>query len=478
MKKDLFSSLVANGIVAIVMFISLPIIYRVFGTFTFSLFSYYLIIFGWLSVFDAGITPILSRCYVRLKSSKCNSIDIKTAQTFNSLPYVLGAGMLVIGMPLTYFILKEIRDVNALEFPIFGIIIAMAITRYLTISIKGAITGLGGFGSLGIVSIIAALLRFMAPPFALPEANPLEFFIYQLVVNIVEIFALNAILINLKNRYCNISLIGMNLDVIKSNAGTLLSVGIPSLIWAFTNQYDKTIFAAKLSAPVFSEIMLMLGLATAIGTFVSPLSSVMTQKITEKIAHNTNCGEFVFNSLSCYCALILTISCPLIFFGKNIFYIWTGYELPNEQYELFLICYAIANAIASLNGFAYVVQASAGQFKYHLYSNFIYAAILLPLVPISYSFNDYLGVAISIAFLNLLFFCGYLLLYLYSLRSTLLRNMKLRHAFNSGLLIFAYYLFISNCFQINNVSRVNTGILIAAISLLPLLVTFRTLRRL
>lgn len=477
MKRDLFSSLISNGLVAVVMFICLPIVYRTFGTFTFSLFSYYLIIFGWVSVLDFGITPILSRSYVKLKNTEINSFYIKTVQTFNTLPYIIAVIMVVTGAPILLFILKATDQYNESSGMIYGIIVAMAIIRYLTISIKGGITGLGGFDSIAIVSVIAVLLRFSVPWILISNADPLEFFLYQLIVNIAELTSLNIILFFLKKRYCDIPLFGISVDVLKSNIGKLLSVGIPALIWAFANQYDRTIFAAKLDNSNFSEIMLLLSLSSAIGTFVSPLSGVMTQKITEKITLNNECGKYILNLLSCYFAIIVTISCPLIFLGGNVFYIWTGYELPNVEFKNFLMFYAIAGAIAVLNGFAYVLQASIGQFRYHLYSNLAYTLFLLPLVPISFDLNGYLGVAESLAFLNICFFCGYFLLYLRGLKSSLLKNLKIRNSFFAGLIILIYFFWISTTFSIANVSRINVGFLISIICLIPIVITFHTLKK-
>lgn len=187
-------------------------------------------------------------------------------------------------------------------------------------------------------------------------------------------------------------------------AGGMAGIALTSLI---QTQADKFVLSKVLTLPEFGVYVLVGALASGLYLAISPLFSVMYPRFTALLQRNDlpSLATQYHASSQLVALLVVPATMILVFFAKEVLYVWTGDRQLGLIGETVLIFLILGNACNGLVNMPYAIQLSIGRTKWVLGINVVSVTLLVPGVWWAATKYGAAGGAAVWAFLNL----GYLL---------------------------------------------------------------------
>lgn len=411
MNKNIIANYFSQIYTALIGIIILPLYIKYLGAEAYGLISFFTVLQSIFILLDMGLTPTISREAARYNAKAISEQDFKSLYTllhiiFIAIAIIGGAGLLLASNFFLNDWLKiqqlSVNDV-LISLKIMSICIAI---RWVTGLYRGVISGFEKFIWLSTFNIIFATLRSIVIilVMALREITIVDFFIYQLVVAILELLILKVKVVKVlsfsKTKHT------LTMKPIKKYYKFALTIAFTSSIWILLTQTDKFVLSGILDLQNYGYFNLAVLLASGIMMLSGPIHSTILPRITHLYAQNKsrNVIEVYRQGTQLTTIIVGSVAVTMIVMAKEVLFLWTNDQFIMEQtYRIFQV-YAIGNVFLAWSAFPYFLQYAGGNLKYHLRANVVTVIIMVPVIVMIANAYGAMGTGVVWLLLNLVTF--------------------------------------------------------------------------
>jgi O-antigen/teichoic acid export membrane protein len=364
-------------------FLFIPLYIHYLGFESYSIISFTLIIVGLMAVLDAGLSATLSREFARTDNSHDEKIRI--FRTLESSYFII----VTICVVLVFFLSGIIAD-NWLKLNSFTPNIIAYYLKIISIDVgfqlllrfyMGGLLGLEkqvkanmyqvGFGVLRNGLVVVAI--FLVPTLEV-------FFIWQAVSTVIFAILLRFSLCKvLMGQYFHFQLKIEQLilkDVWRFAGGMLLISAVAGL----NTQMDKIAISKFLPIESLGYYTLAVSLAMGIMILVNPISIALLPRFTALYSAGKNDeASILFSKINLSVAiLVFSVMANMVFFAKNLIWIWTGKMELAEHAHIFLPIIALSFAMLALAMIPYNIAIANGYTKLNNALGLVGLFVILP----------------------------------------------------------------------------------------------------
>lgn len=420
LKKNIIANYASQLYVAGIGILILPLYIKYMGAEAYGLVGFFTMLQAFFAMLDLGLTPTISRQSARYHGGALNPLEYKQLHRALSVIFftmaVIGGGLLFFASGYISNSWLNIEQLNLVEVNLAVKIMAVSVAlRWLCGLYRGVITGAEKLVWLSFYNITIATLRFVVvlPVMWWLGATPTVFFIYQLMVAVLELFIIyfkSSFLLPSKKEISGE--IGWSFKPVKSVLKFSLTIAFTSSVWVLITQTDKLILSGILSLTDYGYFTLAVMLAAGIMLLASPITAAVMPRMARLHAEgkqieliNTYKNATQLVAVIAGAATITIISC-----AYNIIFAWTGDELLAAKAAPILKLYAAGYGLLSIGAFPYYLQYAKGNLRYHLIGNIILLLLLFPALIIIAKEYGAIGagwVWLSVNAIYLVFWVGY-----------------------------------------------------------------------
>lgn len=418
LKRNILANYAAQIYVTLVGILILPMYLKYMGAEAYGLVGFFTMMQAWFNLLDMGFTPTVARETSRYRSGATDDLSyllfMRGLQIIFFTIALLGGGAMFACAELI-----SVRWLNIQDLPLFEVQLALKLMsvgvalRWLSGLYRGCISGSEQLVWLSGFNVIITTLRFVAvlPLIVWIDNSPYAFFVYQLVVSLIEVIGLMVkayLLLPRWPRQIEKRKLGLShiFDAVRSKIKYSLAIAFTSSLWVVATQVDKLMLSGLLPLNEYGYFMLAVTLAAGIMTLAAPLTGPLTIRMISLYSEEKipNALKLYEHATSFVVAVVGPVAVVLSLYSKNILYIWTG-DMGVALYgEYILGMYSIGFFFAALSAFPGYIQHALGDMRYHVKGTVILVLIIFP--SMLFAVNNYQanGAATIWATVNFIFF--------------------------------------------------------------------------
>lgn len=350
-------------------FLFIPLYIHYLGFQSYSIISFTLVIAGLMAVLDAGLTSTLSREFARFPNN--NGEKIKIFMTLESSYFILiGISIILVfslsGVIANNWLNLSTFDPNRVSF--FLKIISFDVGFQLLFRFyMGGLLGLEKQVKANLYQVGWGVLRNGLVVIAILIVPTLEmFFIWQTVSTII--FAI-LIGLSLRKEMMSQHKFGFQLKIEKSVfkgiwrfAGGMLLI---SLVASLNTQMDKLAISKLLPVESLGYYTLAVSLSMGIVVLINPISTATLPRFTALYAAEKNSeASTLYSKINLGVSiLVFSIMANMIFFSKELIWIWTSNSQIANNASVYLPYMAFSFAMIALQMIPFNVAIANGYTK-------------------------------------------------------------------------------------------------------------------
>lgn len=448
MIKNIFANFIGRFWSILSNFLFIPLYIHFLGFESYSIISFTLVIAGLMAVLDAGLTATLAREFSRM-DNKHNDKEV----IFNTLEtsYFVIIGLCVVSIfAFSGFIADNLLNSKTFHpesVSYFLKIISFDIGFQLLFRFyMGGLLGLEKQVKANMYQVGWGILRNGLVLVALLFVPTLEmFFIWQTISTIIFTIllrlSLNETLTGVYKFDFKFKIERSVLKKIWRFAGGVLLI---SLVASLNTQMDKIVISKLLPVESLGYYTLAVSLSMGIIVLVNPISVALLPRFTALYSSGKNEeASLLFNKINLVVAiLVFSIMSNIVFFSKELIWIWTGnIEIANNAH-FYLPIIATSFTMISLTILPYNIAIANGYTKLNNVMGLISLFVTLP----GYWFATKQFGGIGAAYV----FCGVqtvsTLIYLYLINNKFIKTKRISNLYLQQMLFpFCISLFIAFC---------------------------------
>lgn len=361
-----------------------PYYVKQIGVEAYGLVGFSIMLQGWFSLLDMGMSPTLGRVVSIFKGGQIPlAIAGSVTNTIEKIFLLFGGGVILLAALTASFIASRWLNVENLEHKIVTnsvfIIGVMLAVRWLTSLYRGGLTGLELHVWINKFNVAYGLLRYvLVIPFLYFFPDVVSFLLFQLFISVVEVLSF---------RYKLISHVPFNRHEVsfKVLRGYLSFTGVlafTTIVWLVATQLDKLLLSGVMELSMYAYLTLAITAAGAIQVLSSPLQTVLQPRFNVLFASGKS-AEFIKLyriGVQALTVLIAPVSATFFFCADHFLWLWTGRLDVVESSTFLLQWYSLGNSLSVILVVPYCIQFARGDLRLHLRLNFFYILIMAPLI--------------------------------------------------------------------------------------------------
>jgi O-antigen/teichoic acid export membrane protein len=458
MIKNIFANFLGKIWSVLSNFLFIPLYIKFLGFESYSIISFSLVISSIMFILDSGLTATLSRELARSDNSLNDKI--RTFKTLESLYLILSVTSILIIFLFSEVISNSLiksDSYKSKEIAYFIKIISFDIgLQLLNRFYLGGFVGLEQQIKSNLLQVAWGIFRNGLVVFALILLPSLEvFFIWQTSSTIFFAF-LSCFLLRLEFvgtiAYFFSKIEYVVFKSIWKFAGGMLLI---SLVSVFNTQIDKLLISRFLPIESLGYYTMSVTLSMGILIVVNPISVAMLPKFTSYFTRGEIFeAKLLFSrSFKVVCILVFSILAQMIFFSKQLLWIWTGdLVLANNASKLLPIL-STSYSFLALSVIPYSIAIANGYTKLNNFLGLLSLIITLPGYWFATSWFGALGAAVVFCFVQI----SITLFYLYFINRKFFNDIIFIRFFLGNIIkpicivfIISYmFFFISSLFEFN-----------------------------
>lgn len=407
LKLNTIANFAGRGWTAVLAFLFIPIYIKALGIESWGLIGFFMTLLAILNLLDMGLSATLNRELARLSARQHTSREqcdlVRTLETV----YWIGAallGLLVLAagpVVARYWINSQdlpIETVTAavrmaglvfiFQFP-FALYQGGLMGLQRQVLLNGVLAGMGTLRGLGAVAVV----WWISPTIQ-------AFFAWQLLVSVLQTFALRSCLWRLlprdakRPRFRKASL----LSIWRFAAGM---TGI-ALVTVFLTNLDKVLLSMLLPLDKYGYYMVGASAANGIYMLSAPLFIAAFPRFSQMVAAGDH--ERVARLYHLLCQTVAVVVLPVVavvaMFSPEALMIWTRDPAIVEDAHLFVTLLVIGTGLNCLVGIPYALQLASGWTKLAFCQNIVSVIVVVPALIISTRLYGGAGAAVIWVALN------------------------------------------------------------------------------
>ena len=407
LKKNVVANFLGQSWTALMGLAFVPIYIKYLGVEAYGLIGFYAILQAWLTLFDMGITQTLNREMARFSAGAHTPQSVHDLlRSLEFIAVILALIMfLLVWLPSAYL---STHWLNAQKLSsgeisravtLMGFVIAL---RFVEGIYKGALLGLQKQVTVNVVSVVIATLRNGGVLVALTwYASTIKvFFLWQALNSIVSLFVLAYLVYktlpkpNKKPKFSTEAI----KEVWRFASGML---GITFLALLLT-QIDKVLLSKLISLESYGYYTLAATVAGSLALVATPITQAIYPKMVEYVAQQKQqeLAKLYHQGAQLISVLIAPAAMMLIFFGKDIIYLWSGNINLATKVAPILLPLALGSYLNALMWMPYQLQLAHGWTSLAIKVNVIAVTLLVPTIFLVTPIYGTIGAAWVWALLN------------------------------------------------------------------------------
>lgn len=392
----------------------LPLYITYMGAEAFGLIGFFTMLQAWFGMLDLGLTPTIGRETARYHGGSMSALAYR--RLFRALSLIFGCIAVVGGICLwasseriavSWLQVSEIsKSEVVLSVQIMAISVAL---RWMGGLYRGVITGSERLVWLSVFNILMGTLRFIAVFFSmwLFGFTPSVFFLHQLIIAILEVFALFLMSRTLLPMRQDMDQpIGWSISPVRPFLKFSLSIALTSSIWILITQTDKLVLSAILPLAEYGYFALAVLVASGIMVISGPISNAVMPRMARLNAEGNQTEMVkVYRSATQLVSVIAgSASLVIAFHSYQLLILWTGDSNLAAHAAPILTLYSLGNALLAIGAFPYYLQYAIGSLRYHLIGNMFMVVMLIPAMVWAATHFGGIGAGYAWLGMNLIYF--------------------------------------------------------------------------
>lgn len=388
LKRNISASYLSQIYVTLVGILMLPLYIQYMGAEAYGLVGFFTMLQAWFVLLDLGLTPTIGRETARYHGGAMHALEYRQLYRALSVIFVViaavgGGGLFLLsGLVATRWLNVETLPLDEVRLSVQIMAISVAM-RWMCGLYRGVVTGSERLVWLSVFSALVATLRFIV---VLPVMwhfgfTPFVFFVYQLLVALVEViglFSKSRQLLPASNGLGRA--IGWSFKPVKPVLKFALTIAFTSSVWVLVTQTDKLVLSGLLPLEEYGYFTLAVLVASGIMVISGPISSAIMPRMARLHAEGKNDELIrVYRSSTQLVSIIagsaaITLACC----AEQLLFAWTGDPQLAAKVGPILRLYAIGNGLLAVAAFPYYLQYAKGNLRYHLIGNAGMVVVLIP----------------------------------------------------------------------------------------------------
>jgi O-antigen/teichoic acid export membrane protein len=441
LKRNVFASYLSQGYVTLIGIIMVPMYFKYMGPEAYGLVGFFAVLQSVFQMLDMGLTPTMSRETARYLGGAITGEHLcrlmRALEGIFLCVALVGCGLIAAGSELiatrwlnvSHLPMSEVHNAVIL----MGVIVGL---RWMGGLYRGTINGFEHLLWLSSFNALAATARFVLviPYFFVVGTSPSEFFSYQLIVAVLELFTLVTLTYKLLPASRAKISDGWNWKPISKILSFSLSVAFTSSAWILVTQSDKILLSKILPLSDYAYFTLAVLMASGVFVISAPISAVLLPRLTRLNAEG-NEEDFIRiyrQATQIITLLALSVALVLAVFSEHVLWAWTGDLKAARTAAPVLGFYAMGNGLLALSAFPYYLQFAKGSMRLHVQGNIVFVAMLIPSLIWAASKYGAVGAGYAWFGANL----AYFLMWVPRVHRRFIKGLHIRWLFNDVCLIF------------------------------------------
>ncbi len=411
LKANIISNFIGNAWSSIISLLFVPFYLKYIGAEGYGLIGIFASLQVVLSLLDSGFSTTLNKELARLSVLKGQEQKMRNiVKTLGGVYWVISliAGLIAILLsPLLakYWVQPKELSVEIITYSF--VLLSMSIIFQLPSGFySGGLMGLHRQVTLNFIRVFFATIKSVGALLVLIyfSQSILFFFSWILIVAIFQAFTFRFFLwYYLPNRNLKAVFDKQELKNIQKFAVGIIGISLTAIL---LTQIDKIILSKILTLEQFGYYSISCTMGMVIFQIVGPITQSYFPKLSNLVSLNNISELKIIYHQACQLISLFVIpsTLVLIFFSKELIYIWTKNDITVEQTWLITAIYAYGTGINGLMNIPYLLTLSYGWTNLGFYQNIVFIILMIPLTIFLSLNHGALGGALSWATINTLYF--------------------------------------------------------------------------
>jgi len=365
----------------------IPMYVRYMGAEAYGLVGFFAMLQAWFQLLDMGLTPTMARATARFNGGASDALSLRRLLRalegiFIGIAVLGGAGMAV----GSGFIARSWLNVQSLSlYEVQHAIMLMAAIvalRWVCGLYRGAINGFEHIIWLSGFNMAVSTVRFVLviPFFIYVGSTPTQFFSYQLLVAVIELFLLVVQTYRLLPVVAMDSRLPWEWEPLQGVLKFSIGIAFTSSVWVLVTQTDKLVLSKLLPLTEYAYFSLAVLVAGGVGIISGPISGALLPRMTKLSAegNETSMVQLYRHATQLVGIIAIPAALTLAFFSEQVLWAWTGNAEITHKAAPVLALYALGNGILALSAFPYYLQFAKGNLRLHIIGNVLFILLLIP----------------------------------------------------------------------------------------------------
>ncbi len=408
-KVNVIANCVGQMYFAVISILMTPIYVRYLGLEAYGLVGFFAMLQMWFQLMDFGLSQTMSRQTVFFRQGDLGQAGFRKLLRLIELLIVLVA--VFCGSSIffsAHYIANHWLKLQTLPFiEVQHCIESMAVligARWISGLYRGILNGLEKQVWLSAFNIIFITLKFVAVIFLFMfyRTNVLDFFLYQVVLSVIETVIIFLYVYKLLASHISIKGIPTKDHKISGIFKFSAGVAFTSAAWIFVSQLDKLLLSNSLNLIEYGYFSLAILIASAVTVLLTPMVAAVLPRLTSLIDDHNQFIKVYCEFTRGVCQVILPISILLIMFPEPALFAWTGNIDLATQAGPILRLYSLGNALFVITSFPSYMQFAKGDLHLHILTSLSLCVLIIPALLISIRFFGAIGAGYTWVSMNLL----------------------------------------------------------------------------
>lgn len=417
LKRNILASYASQIYVTLIGIVMVPLYVKYMGAEAYGLVGFFAMLQAWFQLLDMGLTPTMARETARYQGGGMDALSLRRLLRALEGVFVgvalLGALVIGIGAPWIASHWLNVQHLSMLEVQLAVTLMGMIVgLRWICGLYRGAISGLERLVWLNGFNAAIATFRFVLviPLFIYVGATITHFFVFQIVVALVELTALVAqayrLLPSVRVSEGARPISPWDWNPLRSLLKFSLSIAFTSSVWVLVTQTDKLVLSKMLPLADYGYFTMAVLVSGGVLVLSGPISGALIPRMT-RMHTEGNQQELVRiyrQSTQFVAAIAISVALVLAVFAEPILWAWTGNKLIAQRTAPTLTLYALGNGVLAVSAFPAYIQYAKGDLKLHVIGNAVFVVLFIPALVISARKYGVIGAGYAWVVTNSLYF--------------------------------------------------------------------------